>query len=281
MPTCPTTGVALNPMSAPKPRSATLPLSDLLLISFNSPRFWICCIHTLNPRHSHLPFHTTLVSTTSGIQHVFVFNTYGIFPQCSLSLQPPLCHSPCLPRNPLAGVPGLDDRHASAHTPRQLLRRCRRRLFRRSIGQRGRVCCALSLGPGTICIENAINFESVRDLSIFRCIYLSIIYISLPSSTRTPEQDLDSPEKKAHTGACGVSGAILADAGSSSNTNLTHDAGCSRLLGTQFTCFTGTKVQILTQQALLVSGDAGYSANMSSSPCMADLFVALQVRLSR
>jgi hypothetical protein len=84
MPTCPTAGVALNPMSAPKPRSATLPLSDLLLISFNSPRFWICCIHTLNPRHSHLPFHTTLVSTTSGIQHVFVFNTYGIFPQCSL-----------------------------------------------------------------------------------------------------------------------------------------------------------------------------------------------------
>jgi len=78
-----------------------------------------------------------------------------------------------------------------------------------------------------------------------------------------------------------VSGGILGDAGSSSNINLTHDAGCSRLLGTQFTCFTGTKVQILTQQALLVSGDAGYSANMSSSPCMADLFVALQVRLIR
>ena len=121
----------------------------------------------------------------------------------------------------------------------------------------------------------------MRDLSIYLSIYLSITYISFPSSTGTPEQDLNSPEKKAQTGACGVSGGILGDAGSSSNINLTHDAGCSRLLGTQFTCFTGTKVQILTSLALLVSGDAGYSANMSSSPCMADLFVALQVRLIR
>jgi hypothetical protein len=186
-------------------------------------------------------------------------------------------HSQCLPRNPLAGVPGLDDRHASAHTPRQLLRRCRRRLFRRSIGKRGRVCCALSLGPGTIRIDTHRKCHQLQVRA--RSINLSILYI--PSSTRIPEQDLDSPEKKAQTGACGVSGGILGDAGSSSNTNSTHDAGCSRLLGTQFTCFTGTKVQILTQQALLVSGDAGYSANMSSSPCMADLFVALQVRLSR
>ncbi len=50
-----------------------------------------------------------------------------------------------------------------------------------------------------------------------------------------------------HTGVVGVAAACMAAA----HVTLTDLPEHIKILGTQFTCFTGTKVQILTQKALL------------------------------
>ncbi len=51
----------------------------------------------------------------------------------------------------------------------------------------------------------------------------------------------------AHTGVVGVAAACMTAA----HVTLTDLPEHVRILGTQFTCFTGAKVQILTQKALL------------------------------